>query len=88
MTLREEVARAVTRFDDPENEDQLWPYALPEADAAIAIVLERAAKVCEDAQETFLSEHYAVGQPISSIGERFACGKCAEGIRALSEEGE
>ena len=44
MTLREEVARAVTRFDDPENEDHLWPHALPEADAAIAIVLEHVGK--------------------------------------------
>lgn len=34
-------------------------------------------------QRDFLSEEYAVGQPISSIQERFACEQCAQAIRAI-----
>ncbi len=49
------------------------------------VVLEEAAKACEDLQQIFLSEEYAVGQPLSSIQERFACGQCAEAIRNLKE---
>lgn len=48
-----------------------------------AETLERAAVVCEGQQQVFLSPQYSTGQPLSSFGERFACGKCAEEIRAL-----
>lgn len=48
--------------------------------------IEDAAKVCMDQQQVFLSPKYATGQPLSSFGERFACGTCAENIRALAME--
>lgn len=47
---------------------------------------EEAGKVCRDQQAMFLSPQYATGQPLSSLGERFACGKCAEAIEALPTE--
>ena len=49
--------------------------------------LEEAAKVCEAQQQTFLSPQYSTDQPMSSFGERFACGRCAEAIRNLAGEG-
>jgi hypothetical protein len=46
--------------------------------------IEECAKVCEGQQQIFLSEEYAVEQPLSSFKERFACGQCAEEIRKLA----
>ncbi len=43
---------------------------------------ERCARLCEEQQQVFLSPQYATGQPLSSIQERFACGRCAVEIRA------
>lgn len=48
--------------------------------------IERCAKVCEEQAVEFLSEGYAVGQPLSSFEERFACSECAKAIRALPSE--
>lgn len=48
-----------------------------------AAVIEECAKVCEEQAADFLSPEYATGQPLSSAGERVACGICAEAIRAL-----
>ena len=48
--------------------------------------IEMAAKVCERKAQEFLSPQYAVGQPLSSFQERFACGECATAIRALAGE--
>ena len=42
---------------------------------------EACARICEKQQAIFASPKYAAGQPMSSFGERFACGKCAEEIR-------
>jgi hypothetical protein len=51
--------------------------------------LERAAKECDKKVKIYLSPRYAVGQPASSMAERFAAGRCAEAIRALiSPEGK
>jgi len=47
--------------------------------------IEAAAKACIDQQKVFASPQYATGQPLSSFGERFACGKCAEEITALKK---
>lgn len=68
-TLRERVARAMaeTRWGDPD----LRGLLRDEADAAIALVLEEAAKVCEI---TFDSE-------MASYGDYFAAA-----IRALKED--
>jgi hypothetical protein len=43
--------------------------------------MEEAARICEEQQRGFLSEQYAVNQPLSSFSERFACGQCAKAIR-------
>jgi hypothetical protein len=55
--------------------------------AALAVAKEReaCAKVCESLRDSFLSPRYATGQPMSSIRERFAAGRCAELIRARGE---
>lgn len=57
--------------------------ALPVIERA---VLERAAQACRDQAKDFLSPQYATGQPISSLGERFACGECERAILALAGE--
>lgn len=49
--------------------------------AARHAAMEEAAKICEEQQRSFLSEQYAVNQPLSSFSERFACGQCAKAIR-------
>ena len=46
---------------------------------------EACAQVCEELRDSFLSPQYATGQPMSSIRERFAAGRCAEAIRARGE---
>jgi hypothetical protein len=53
-------------------------------DAAIAGERDACAKVAEAMQKDFLSSRYATGQPLSSFGERFACGQIAAAIRARS----
>lgn len=55
--------------------------------AVLAIAKEReaCARECEELRDSFLSPQYATGQPMSSIRERFAAGRCAELIRARGE---
>jgi hypothetical protein len=55
------------------------PAPIPEREA----VLEEAAKACEEQRRIFASPEYAAGQPMSSFGEWFGAGRCAEAIRAL-----
>lgn len=55
--------------------------------AGIDAGLEMAAKACEAQRDVFGSDQYATGQPASSFGERFACGRCAEEIRGLALAG-
>jgi hypothetical protein len=45
---------------------------------------ERAAAECERQSAIFGTSDYAIGQPVSSFAERFACGSCATAIRALA----
>ncbi|MGI9489134.1 MAG: hypothetical protein ACR2RF_25265 [Geminicoccaceae bacterium] len=54
--------------------------------AAREAALEEAGQECEKQQKIFGSTEYATGQPVSSISERFACGSCAEAIRALKDK--
>ena len=42
----------------------------------------RCIAIAEQVRDGFLSEEYAVGQPLSSIQERFACNQVIEAIRA------
>lgn len=49
----------------------------------IRLGLEAAAGVCDAQKQVFMSEEYAVGQPMSSFMERFACGCCSDAIRAI-----
>jgi len=52
-----------------------------------AILREReaCAKECENQTKIFLSNRYAVGQPLSSYRERFAAEQCATAIRERTE---
>ena len=43
---------------------------------------EACAKIAEEQAQVFLSPEYATDQPISSIGERFACKQIAAAIRS------
>ena len=54
-----------------------------EREAAARDALEAAAEVCLEQQQVFLSPKYAAQQPMSSIGERLACARCSEEIRAI-----
>jgi hypothetical protein len=45
--------------------------------------IEECAAACRSQAENFLSPAYAVGQPMSSFSERFACEQCEKAIRAL-----
>lgn len=56
-------------------------FAASEVAAGVAAERERAAQICEQQAIDFLSPEYATGQPLSSFGERFACGQCAAAIR-------
>ena len=53
--------------------------------AALPMILEKAAKECDEQAQDFLSPQYATHQPLSSLGERFACSQCATRILALTE---
>jgi hypothetical protein len=53
--------------------------------AKVAAAYEDAAQICEQNMRDFLSEEYAVGQPLSSFSERFACKQCARDIRARTQ---
>jgi hypothetical protein len=54
--------------------------------AALSQEREECAKVAEAQAEIFRSTEYAVGQPVSSISERFACAQVAAAIRARGQE--
>ena len=56
-------------------------------EAALREAMQEAMQVCEDKSKNFLSPRYAVGQPASSIVERFVCGQIRDAILALIEEG-
>ena len=45
--LRTEVAKKLSALNEPDGSEDMWPSYLEDADAAIAIVLERAAEVAE-----------------------------------------
>ena len=47
--------------------------------------MEQAAVICQQQAKEFLSPQYAIGQPLSSFQERFACSECATAIRAAKE---
>lgn len=47
------------------------------------LVQEAAAKECIKQRELFLSPEYAVGQPMSSFAERFACSDIERHIREM-----
>lgn len=50
-------------------------------EAAVKAEREACAKLADDAAVSYLSPEYATGQPLSSMGERFACGHIAIAIR-------
>jgi hypothetical protein len=64
---------------------------LPAIERAILAERQRAAEemrglavdACKEEERAFLSPQYATSQPLSSMMERFACGRCAEAIAAI-----
>lgn len=95
VDLREEVAKAIGQVLETDN-DIYWAseYGRPTpqaslnalADAAVALIVERCAEVCEEQGREFLSPQYATPQPVGSIRERFACDVSAAAIRALAPQ--
>lgn len=55
----------------------------PAGVSAAEAMREAAAQECEQLARDFLDPAYAGSNPINSLSERFACGRCAEAIRSL-----
>ncbi len=85
--LVEEATTADTRVGslvtDWDMAESIIAIAIREARNA---ALEEAAKICDEQSAIFSCDTYAVDQPISSIGERFACGQIKEDILALKDK--
>jgi hypothetical protein len=50
------------------------------ADEIALRAVARCIEIARETRDSFLSEQYAVGQPLSSIMERFACDQVAQAI--------
>lgn len=57
-----------------------------EVPAAVLAEREACARIADDLHEVVSLDTYAVDQPISSTGERFACREIAAAIRARTKE--
>lgn len=57
-----------------------------EVSAAVLAEREACARIADDLHEVVSRDTYAVDQPISSTGERFACREIAAAIRARTED--
>jgi hypothetical protein len=98
MQIGVDIAVAISELPDRTSPDD-WPEAMlvtaselsaivePIIATALADARERAlgeaVAVCRDQQQVFLSPRYATDQPMSSVGERFACARCIEAIEVL-----
>lgn len=60
-----------------------WNAALSQAQAVERKAVARCIAIVRRVRDEFLSENYAVGQPVSSFNERFACDEVA---RAIEDE--
>ena len=82
--LVERVARALV---SPKADPSDWRFWTDEARAAIAVVLEEAAKVC-DAIETKLSDQWRANYKVCDYtqGASDGANDCAAAIRALIKE--
>ena len=74
-TLRERVARAMCALSGPPLCDEICIGCVTQADAAIALVLEEAAKEC-------MADLPGEGGPMEE-GYRLACEENARNIRAM-----
>lgn len=52
----------------------------PQADKATRAAVTRCLEIVRRVRDGFLSEEYAVGQPLSSFNERFACDQVEQAI--------
>ena len=89
MDKWEQVAEQITT--DWDDEDILKWTALKGMIAQALCQCEadtilRCAAVCDEQEQDFLSPEYAVGQPLSSLNERFACRQVKDAILALLPE--
>jgi len=77
-----QIAYAV-RQDEPQQNYIHEDVVRAQIESAVKRALEGAAEVCRKQAEVFGSDGYAVGQPMASFLERFACKECGDAIRAL-----
>lgn len=74
------IARAI--HDEIENDDDSGGGAyLRAARALLPLVGEEMLRIVKEQKAVFASDEYAVGQPLSSFAERFACDAIAESIQ-------
>lgn len=85
--LVERVAKAIAPIHDPKYENPYWPEFMEEARAAIAVVLEEAAKECDEWAEavTNVKKRSSWYWWPSHQGEIRAYRNAAGAIRALAD---
>ena len=68
---------------------QLQPATYEEwVQMMVDAALDEAKGACDEMKRVYLSDEYAVHQPLSSITERAACSACQNAITALQLEKE
>ena len=83
-----DIERFAELVEEEERKECAKQYLEITRDAVKKAILrerEACAKECENQIKIFLSNRYAVGQPLSSYRERFAAEQCATAIRARTE---
>ncbi len=83
LGLARRIADEVCENWEIRSHGQEWSMAKQAALAAIGETSRVAAEMAEKQQAVFGSRQYATGQPASSFGERFACGRIIEQLRSL-----
>lgn len=81
-TLRE-YARYPSSAYVPIHQDTLLKIAA-QIEAARRTAFEEAAQICEAQVQIFLSNRFAINQPVGSMRERFGASSCARAIRAAA----
>jgi hypothetical protein len=85
---QEQIERFAELVEEEERKECAKQYLEITKDVVKKAILrerEACAKECENQTKIFLSNRYAVGQPLSSYRERFAAEQCATAIRERTE---
>ncbi len=85
MDLVSRMAREAIRALTPAEAKATLDRMLREAKAE---GMREAAEVCDRQAETFSTDEYAVGQPLSSFSERFACAQVKTAILSRAKDME